>query len=85
MTNTQVKCLTDDCGRPGAIKGRCKSHHWSWYRKQETDDPDRQCQVQECRRVRVAKGRCHTHYTNWKHQRQRQAGKAALILEGRTH
>jgi hypothetical protein len=61
----------DGCGRSAVTNGRCKSHHWAWYRKQETDDLNRQCLIGWCKRVRVSRGRCHSHYGNFKHQLQR--------------
>ncbi len=54
----------DGCGRKAVTNGRCKTHHWSWYRKQETDDLNRQCLVGWCKRIHVARGRCHSHHAN---------------------
>jgi hypothetical protein len=65
----QAQC--EDCTKPAKTKGRCASHHWSWYRKQETDDLDRQCLIGWCTRVKVARGRCHSHHANLTHRAKR--------------
>lgn len=65
------KCV-DGCGRKATTySGRCKSHHNCWYRKQHTEDPNRQCLLGWCTRVKIGRGRCYVHYGNFKHQLQR--------------